>query len=214
MVTLAPAQQRKLEDAENIVAKYRDAYDRYGDEYSTVLGEYDAARADQENGGPPIPVSLRRRLDAERDRWDRDGHRREADSAMSVVAAYEALEPDVFWPRLSGRYRAGTLIDRSGREFQAVGTRPPYKSLFGEGGWVRFTFGQLDLDSQRDSPAVGVAGRLDGSYGLFRVSADGDYERDSLFVKMDQADLQVSCKLRRVVLDRAWMNPRVLSSRA
>ncbi len=106
------------------------------------------------------------------------------------------------------------MMTEAGREFQPVGVRPPYKSWFDDYDWVSFTFDQKDMDNQRQSRAIGVAGSLDGSYGLFRVSGDGSYEKDAMFVKTDQAELRLSCKLLRVALDRPWMNPRVLSSRA
>ena len=46
------------------------------------------------------------------------------------------------------------------------------------------------------------------------MSGDGLYEQDSNYVKIDQVDLSFSCKLMRVSLDRGWMNPLVLSSKA
>jgi hypothetical protein len=52
------------------------------------------------------------------------------------------------------------------------------------------------------------------SYGIFDNSGSGDYHQDSKYVKMNQTDLDFSCKLMRVSLDRSWMNPLVFSCSA
>lgn len=84
---------------------------------------------------------------------------------------------------------------------------PTATRWFGEHGWTSFSF------DQQESQAIGVSGSLDGSYGIFKISGEGDYSKDSSYTKMTQTELTFSCKLMRVSLDRPWMNPLVLSSR-
>jgi hypothetical protein len=211
---LTPAQKDELEANEATIAEYKSVYDEYQQKYWDALDAYDAAYATWENGGPPIPRTLRLKLEAALRDWNGLGHKQAVESAIAVVAALEGLEPESFWAKLMERYRRGTEETRLGSSFQVVGVSPPYKSWFAEEGWTEFTFKQKDMDNQRQSQAIGVAGNLDMTYGIFRVSGDGTYQKDSKFVKMNQTDLTFSCKLMRVALDRSWMNPLVLSSRA
>jgi hypothetical protein len=214
VVSLTPEQKKALDEADATVAKYEDAYNACQEAYWDVLDEYDEAYASWANGGPPIKRSLKLKLEAALSKWDRDGHRSAVDSATAVISAYEALEPETFWYKLVQRYTSGTEQAEVSSPYQVVGVVPPYKSWFGDNGWTSFTFDQKDMDNQRQSQAIGVSGRLDMEYGIFRISGDGNYSKDSSFVKMDQTELNFSCKLMRIALDRGWMNPLVLSSRA
>jgi hypothetical protein len=99
-------------------------------------------------------------------------------------------------------------------DFQVVGYAPAYKDWFGEAGWTKFTFSQTDMDNQSRSEAIGVAGNLDMSYGIFRISGDGSYDKGSEYKKMDETKLDFECKLMRVSLDRRWMNPLLFWSTA
>lgn len=214
IVSLTPEQRAKLEAAQTTVEKYEVVYDSCQGLYWDALDAYDAAYATWVNGGPPVPRSLKLKLQAALDKWDRDGHRSAVDSATAVISTYEALEPETFWFRLKQRYDTGTDSAVDSSPFQVVGLAPPYRSWFGDAGWTTFTFDQKDMDNQHQSQAIGVSGRLEGEYGIFRISGDGSYEKDSSFVKMNQTELNFSCKLFRIALDRAWMNPLVLASRA
>jgi hypothetical protein len=70
------------------------------------------------------------------------------------------------------------------------------------------------MDNQQNSQSIGVSGSLDMSFGIFNISGSGSYQQDSTYKKMNQTQLNFSCKLMRVSLDRNWMNPLVLSSTA
>ncbi len=180
----------------------------------TALDAYDAAYATWANGGPPVPRSLKLKLQSALDAWNGLGHRARVDSAIAVVAAYEALEPESFWYKLRQRYDSGTQSTDEGSDFQVVGVSPPYKSWFQEAGWTDFTFTQTDMDNQKNSQVIGVSGNLDLTFGIFKVSGSGDYSQDSSYAKIDQTDLSFSCKLMRVSFDRNWMNPLIFSSTA
>jgi hypothetical protein len=213
-VSLSPDQQKKLAAAEATVDKYEDDYDNYQEAYWDVLDEYDEAYANWVNGGEPVKRSLKQKLQAALDKWDRLGHRAAVDSATAVIATYSALDPEVFWRKLEQRYTDGTEQAEVYSDFQVIGVSPPYRSWFGDNGWTTFTFDQKDMDNQHESEAIGVSGHLEMEYGILRVSGDGDWQKDSSYTKMDQTELQFTCKLFRVALDRGWMNPLVLSSRA
>lgn len=213
LTKLTPDQQGKLDEADATVKKYEDVYEKYEYEYFDALDVYDEIYANSVNSNTPIPRSAKLKLQAALDKWDRDGHRAAVDAATAVIVKYEALDPEVFWNRLLQRYRDGTQIGGVGNEFQPVGVTPPYRSWLTDAGWTSFSFNQKDMDNQKQSEAVGVSGHLDGEFGIFKISGDGSYETDSSFVKMDQTELNFSCKLFRVSLSRTWMNPLVLSSR-
>jgi hypothetical protein len=213
-VSLTPEQQKILDKALQTVTDYEALYEKYQEAYWVVLDQYDEANATFHNGGPPVPNSLKLRLKAAMDKWLREGHKEAVDSATTDIAKYEGLNPDAFWRKLQERYDSGTEVTTMSSKFQNIGLAPPYRTWFGDAGWTSFAFDQKDMDNQTQSQAIGVSGRLDGEYGIFRISGDGSYEKDSSFVKMDQTELAFSCKLFRIALDRGWMNPLVFSSRA
>ncbi len=214
LTSLTPEQKKKVADAEKVLADYKDDYDKYQGEYWVALDAFDAATATARNGGAPVPPSLGLKLQAAKRNWDGLGHRAKVDSATAVLAELEALEPSSFWYRLRERYDAGTKTASLGSNFQANGFSPPYQSWLGDKGWTQFTFDQKDMDNQQRSELISAGGGLDVSYGIFRVSGEGSYEEDSKFVKIKETELKFSAKLMRVAIDRGWMNPLVLSSRA
>ncbi len=211
---LTPEQKQKLEEADVIVNEYGGVYNQYELAYYQALDAYDAAYATWVNGGPPIPRTTLLKLESAYQAWVGLGHKNAYESAIAVIGAYEGLEPQKFWKDLSTRYDRGTEYSGGNSSFQVVGMSPPYKTWFQDTGWTEFTFTQNDMDNQRNSEAIGVSGNLDMTYGIFRVSGDGSFQQDSKYVKIDQTELNFSCKLMRITLDRGWMNPLVLSSRA
>lgn len=213
-VHLTADQQKQLDAANKTVERYIDVYKQYQQAYWDAIDAYDSAYATYKNGGAPVPPSLKQKVTAAVQDWQRLGHKSAMDSATAVIDRFEALEPESFWYKLTERYQSGTQYADLGSEFQPVGVSPPYKSWFGEHGWTTFSFDQKDMDNQQESQSIGVAGSLDGTFGIFKISGDGDYSKDSSYTKMTQTQLTFGCKLMRVSLDRPWMNPLVLSSRA
>jgi hypothetical protein len=214
LVSLDPTQAKKLSDAEATYAKYGSDYDTYRALYLAALDNYLGAYATFLNGGPPIPRSLQLQLKAALDKWDRNGHRMAVDAALAVMTQYQPLAPQTFWPQMRQQFDAATEVTPSGDAFQPVDFTPPYKAWFTDQGWTSFTFGARDLDNQRRSEAIGVAGVLDPSFGLLNVSPSGDYRRDATYIKLDAMALDWSCSLTRVTLERSWMNARLFASRA
>lgn len=213
LTNLTPEQKKKLEEAENYYTKYEDEYNTYMNKYFEALDAYDSAYATQRNGGPTVPRSIKEKVKSAYNQWVAH-HKEGVESAIGVIAAYEALEPTAFWYKLLERFKTGTQSTNLESDFQVVGFSPPYKSWFQDAGWTSFIFDQKDMDNQSNSDAIGVAGQLDGQFGIFKISGSGDYSEDSSYQKMDQTKLSFSCQLMRVSLDRNWMNPLVLSSTA
>lgn len=215
LTKLSPEQREKL-DAARVWLEEDDHYVNYRKyqlDYYVVADEYDAALATQSNGGATVPRSLKARLDAAWNDWVVLGHKPETETRLGTIQQLAALDPDNFWEELRNRFDDGT--QRAGTyEFQNVGVSPPYSSWFKDPGWTSFAFDNTDMDNQQRSQAIGVAGTLGLEFGIFRVSGSGNYEQDSKYVKMDQTDLTFRANLMRVSLDRSWMNPIVLFSRA
>ena len=214
LVKLDPKQKAALDESIATYDKYIDGYDTYMYAYLTILDQYESARATELNGGAKVPTSLKLKLKAAKDKWDGAGHRNAVESAVAVISQYEALEPAAFWRKLEERYATGTQQNSMSSDFQVVGYAPAYKDWFGEAGWTNFTFSQKDMDNQSRSEAIGVAGNLDMTYGIFRISGDGSYDKESEYTKMDETKLDFECKLMRVSLDRRWMNPLLFWSKA
>lgn len=214
LTTLTPDQKKRVEDADAVIAADWASYQTYQYAYWDALDAYNAALATFLNGGPPVPPSLRRKVDAALDAWIALGHKVRVEGAIAVLAQLEALDPENFWYKLQQRFRSASQTTPDGTEFQPVGVAPPYKSWFQDAGWTSFTFNQKDMDNQETSQAIGVAGNLDGTFGIFRISGEGDYREDARYVKINETELNFSCKLMRISLDRLWMNPLIFGSRA
>ena len=213
LTELTPEEKKKLETAQETMTKYEEEYYEYQGLYFEALDAYDVAYAEQENGGPSVPRSVKEKVKSALQRW-RAHHKEAYESAVAVTYQYEALEPASFWDKLAQRYESGTQKSKSGVDFQVMGFSPPYKSWFQDAGWTKFTFDQKDMDNQKTSDVIGVAGKLEGDFGLFKVSGDGKYQEDSKFEKVKETSLYFSCELMRVSLDRFWMNPLVFHSSA
>ncbi|HYP39648.1 MAG TPA: hypothetical protein VEX13_04740 [Chloroflexia bacterium] len=213
LVSLTPAQKEKLDAAQTYYDANQADYYTYMDKYMVALDNYDAAYATFLNGGDPVPRSLKLKVKAAYDQWVAH-HKEGVESAIAVIAQFEALEPSTFWYKLLDRYNQGTQESDLGTPFQVVGFSPPYKTWFQDAGWTTFTFDQKDMDNQSNSDVIGVSGNLDLTFGIFKVSGSGNYNEDSSYKKMDQTTLNFSCQLMRVSLDRTWMNPLVFSSSA
>ncbi|MBB4065412.1 hypothetical protein [Gellertiella hungarica] len=215
VVHLSPEEKKKLDDSLQTYDAYAEVYEEYYLKYLDALDALDSAKATYRNDrSKPVPSSLYRRLDKAEGDWIARGHREAVEAAVAVIAEYEAMEPALFWRKLQQRYAAGTQENSQSSEFQLVGYSPAYRDWFKDAGWTSFTFSQKDMDNQSRSDAIGVSGNLDLSYGIFRISGEGSYEKDSVYVKMDETELDFSCELMRVSLDRRWMNPLLFWSRA
>jgi hypothetical protein len=110
---LTPEKKKELEENEATITQYKSVYDEYQLKYWDALDAYDAAYASWENGGPPVPRTLRLKLEAALRDWNGLGHKQAVESAIAVVAALEGLEPESFWARLMERYNRGTEKTRS-----------------------------------------------------------------------------------------------------
>lgn len=215
LVSLDPETKKKLDENIAIYDKYIDSYDEYLEKYLVAFDNYEAAKATWNNDpSKPVPTSLKMKLRKAEDDWIARGHKEAVESAVAVIATYEAMEPAAFWRKLEDRYRSGTQESSMSSEFQLVSYAPAYKDWFKDAGWTNFTFSQKDMDNQSRSETIGVAGNLDMTYGIFRIAGDGSYDKDTQYVKMDETELDFSCKLMRVSLDRRWMNPLLFWSRA
>jgi hypothetical protein len=215
LTKLTADQKEKLTQSQAVLDEDWAIYSTYQDAYWDQLDAYNAALATYMNDKEAtIPPSLERRVKAALDAWNALGRKSKVESALAIVTALGALEPELFWSKLSERYTAATQQTSQKDEFQPVGVFPPYKSWFQDAGWTSFSFTQKDMNNQSSSQAIAVSGKLDGDFGMFRVSGSGKYEEDKTYVKMEQTELDVSCKLLRVSLDRPWMNPLIFGSRA
>ena len=222
--TLSPDQKKRLDEAYAVVftdvntgdptaqyVKYMD----YQSAYYVAADNYDSAYATWLNDpSKPYPEAQKKAMERADKDWEQRGFKTKIDSAFATIVALEGLGPEFLWSSLLNRYKAGTKLAPLGSEFQVVNTMPRYKDWFGPGGWTHFEFNQTDMDNQSRSEAIGVAGNLDMEFGIVRVSGNGQYEQDSTYEKVDQTDITFKADLMRVALDRPWMNPLILSSRA
>lgn len=213
IVSLTKEQKEKLQENVTFYAEHEEEYREYMYKYLDAMDAYDAAYATQINGGAQVPRSLKLKLKDANNQWIAH-HKEGVESAVAVIAQYEAFEPAAFWKKMADQYKDGTKQTSDGSDFQVVNLSPPYKSWFESAGWTKFTFDQKDMDNQQKSDVIGVAGELSGNFGMFKISGGGDYHKDEHYTEVNETSLNFTCELMRVSLDRSWMNPLIYSCRA
>lgn len=210
---LSAAEKAKLENARRSYAELEDPCNNAMYNYMDASDVVDTAIASQKNGTGPGPTSRQKaEAKAAMDKWIAVG-KYQQQTNVAIIAQYEGRDGANFWKGLDEKF-GDNQRDVSGLRFPPVVPSPRYASWFKDAGWTKFEFSQKDMDNQTNSSALGVAGSLDATFGIFKISGSGDYSKDQKYIKIDQTELSFSCELMRVTLTRPWMNPLVFNSRA
>lgn len=228
LVKLTPEQLKELDEAYNYLFQsggepteaYRD-YSDYQLAYLRALDNYEAAAATHQNGGPPIPHELAKKVEVAKNEWRKLGHQLEVDRAIATIAKYESYEPLMFWARLKERYAQYTRVAWVNNEFQFVTSNPPYELWFQEFGWSDFRFDEKDFDNQDRSGGVGIGdGTLcccEETRPLIPIPSGALFYSDELGekpIEAEYSDFLLTCRLRRIEIIRPWMDTNVFYSRA
>lgn len=210
---LTETEKKKLEDARRSYGELEEPCNEAMYKYMDACDVVDAAIANEKNGTGPGPTSRQKgEAKAALDKWIAVGKNQQATN-IAVIAQYEGRDGANFWQGLDEKFGSNQR-DVSGMQFSPVVPSPRYANWFKDSGWTKFEFSQKDMDNQSNSNALGVAGSLDASFGIFKISGSGDYSKESSYIKIDETELRFSCELMRVTLTRPWMNPLVFNSRA
>lgn len=211
---LSEAERKKLEEARKSYADRKEACDEAMYKYWDACDALDEAEASFKNGSGPRPSSrLRGAVDAAMNDWIAAG-KVQQEKDLAIIQQLEGRDGAVFWQDLDARWAANQGKLPTGMEFPQAVLAPSYKNWFKTEGWTKFSFSQTDMDNQKNSNALGVAGSLDGNFGIFTISGSGDYKKEQSYVKINQTTLDFSCELMRVTINRPWMNPLLFNSRA
>ena len=223
---LTPEQLRRLDDALGYLflpdGQPTEAYCEYRDHelgYLAALDAYEAARATQDNGGARIPARLKKALERAAREWSARGHKGDVERAIATIDALEGLEPEMWWARLSARYREATRRYGIDSHFQYVTSNPPYQEWFHEFGWSDFSFDTNDYAEQDRSGGVGVTPcrcRCTTAAEAEPATArTGDVTAlSTLWHEQPPPGFTLTCRLRRVQIIRPWMDTSVFFSRA
>lgn len=211
---LSPAERKKLDDARKSYAALEGPCDEAMYAYLDACDAYDEAEASYKNkSGPPPSRSLKAKVDSALQKWIAAG-KVQQETNLAIIQQLEGRDGSAFWQGLDEKYAKNQRKLTSGLEFPAVSLSPKYNSWFKAEGWTKFKFDQTDMDNQSTSTALGVAGALDGKFGIITISGSGNYQDDQSYTKIDQTDLSFECELMRVTVNRPWMNPLIFGSRA
>lgn len=210
---LTEAEKKKLEDARRSYAELEEPCNEAMYKYMDACDVVDAAIANEKNDTGPGPTA-RQKGEAKTalNKWIAVGKNQQATN-IAIIAQYEGRDGANFWQGLDEKFGSNQR-DVSGMQFSPVVPSPRYANWFKDSGWTKFEFSQKDMDNQSNSNALGVAGSLDATFGIFKISGSGDYSKESSYIKIDETELRFSCELMRVTLTRPWMNPLVFNSRA
>jgi hypothetical protein len=211
---LSKAEKEKLDEARKSYTSLAEACDAAMYNYWDACDALDEAKASYENGTGPKPSQrLEGAVKSAMDKWIAAG-KVQQDKNLAIIQQLEGRDGSVFWQELDERWARNQGKLPTGMEFPPAVLAPSYKNWFKAEGWTKFSFTQTDMDNQKNSNALGVAGALDGKFGIFTISGSGDYSKDQEYVKIDQTQLDFSCELMRVTINRPWMNPLLLNSKA
>lgn len=211
---LGPAEKKKLESAQRSYAELAEPCDKAEGEYLDARDIFDEAQASYNNGTGPQPTNRQKAaVDSAMRKWIAAG-KVQQETNLAIIQQLQGRDGAAFWQQMADQFAKNQRKLASGLEFSPVTLSPQYTHWFKDAGWTKFNFSQKDMDSQTDSSALGVAGSLDGTFGIFKISGSGDYSKDQEYVKIHETDLQFSCELMRVTINRPWMNSLLFNSRA
>lgn len=212
--TGTPEQMAKLRDAEMQYAQYIQEYQVHKYAYEAVQLEYLSAKATQENGGAKIPRNLMIKRDQTMNKWVARGQKNRVELSLAIIKEYQPLDAAHFWKQAGEQFHDRQRTTNTGAVFQLTDFYPTYKYWFENSEWSTFSFDQRDLDHQHRSEMTGLTGDLSPSFGIFNLSNKQGAQNQQFFLKIDETILKVECQLKQVHIERNWLNPVVLSSKA
>lgn len=212
--TGTPEQMAKLRDAEMQYAQYIQEYQVHKYAYEAVQLEYMSAKATQENGGAKIPRNLMIKRDQTMNKWIARGQKNRVELSLAIIKEYQPLDAAHFWKQAGEQFHGRQRTTNTGAVFQLTDFYPNYKYWFENSEWSTFSFDQRDLDHQHRSEMTGLTGDLNPSFGIFNLSNKQGAQNQQFFLKIDETILKVECQLKQVQIERNWLNPVVLSSKA
>ena len=211
---LSKSEKEKLENARKSYASLQDACDQAMYVYWDACDALDEAQASYDNKTGPAPSRrLKGAVEDAMNKWIAAG-KVQQETNLAIIQQLEGRDGSAFWQELDQRWANNQGKLPSGMEFPPAVLAPSYKNWFKAEGWTKFSFNQTDMDNQKNSSALGVAGALDGKFGIFTISGSGDYKKEQEYIKIDQTKLDFTCELMRVTINRPWMNPLLFNSRA
>lgn len=211
---LTQKEQEKLDAAQASYDQLAPKCDAAEAAYWLVRVPYDEAEADKKNGTGPGPTpAMKAQVKTAMDKWIAAGKVKQ-ETNLSVMKQLQGRDGSAFWDRLDKRYADNQRQLKSDLLFPPVTLAPKYDSWFKDAGWTKFAFDQKDMNNQSTSTSIGVAGALNGSFGIVTLSGTGDYKQDQKYVKIEETNLTFKCELMRITVNRNWMNPLVFNSRA
>lgn len=211
---LSPAERTKLDNARKSYAELEGPTTEAMYAYWDAADALDEAQASYDNGSGPAPSRrLKGEVEAAMNKWIAAG-KVQQETNLAIIQQLEGRDGSAFWQELDVRWAKNQSKLDSGMEFPPAVLAPSYANWFKAEGWTKFNFNQKDMDNQKNSSALGVAGALDGKFGIFTISGSGDYKKEQEYVKIDQTELTFACELMRVTITRPWMNPLLFNSRA
>ncbi|KAA1176998.1 hypothetical protein FP026_25900 [Rhizobium tropici] len=211
---LSKSEKEKLENARKSYAALKEACDQAMYAYWDACDALDEAQASYDNKTGPAPSRrLKGAVEDAMNKWIAAG-KVQQETNLAIIQQLEGRDGSAFWQELDQRWASNQGKLPSGMEFPPAVLAPSYKNWFKAEGWTKFSFNQTDMDNQKNSSALGVAGALDGKFGIFTISGSGDYTKEQKYEKIDQTQLDFTCELMRVTINRPWMNPLLFNSRA
>ncbi|QGM46390.1 hypothetical protein [Methylocystis heyeri] len=211
---LSPQEKQKLADAQKSYEELAPACDAAEDNYWDARIPYDEAEANYANGTGPAPTpAMKRAVERALEKWIAAGKIKQ-ETNLAIIKQLQGRDGSAFWDRLDTLFAENQRKLKSGATFPPVTLAPKYNSWFKDAGWTKFSFDQKDMNNQSTSNSIGVAGSLDGKFGIVTLSGSGDYKQDQEYIKVQQTELTFRCELMRVTISRNWMNSLVFNSRA
>jgi hypothetical protein len=212
--SLSNEEKKKLDNARKEYEELAPKCDAAEDAYLDACIIRDKAIADQKNGTGDGPTpAMERAVQRAEEKWVAAGKIRQ-ETNLAIMRQFEGREGAAFWSRLEARYINGLRKTAGGWTFPPVTLAPKYSSWFRQEGWTSFKFNNKDMDNQTTSTSIGVAGSMDGKFGIVNISGSGSFQEDQQYVKIQETNLTFSCELMRITISRNWMNPLLFNSRA
>jgi len=201
---------RVLTNADGSQTAKKDSYDDCQIAYAEIVDKIQAAQIEFQLHGTPIPSSLQVRRQQSWNKWLATGHKFEIESALAVKFNLEARDPDLWW---------GELLNLWNSEAAKYGgnpltfTNPDRSTWAASGPWQEVKFSSSDIDTIQESTFTRTGGSAGFGWGLWHVGGNAGYSRTEGFSKSEISTFDLSFEVRRVKIERPWMDSFVFRSR-
>ncbi|HJY26708.1 MAG TPA: hypothetical protein VJ306_01645 [Pyrinomonadaceae bacterium] len=196
------------------------AYKRYQKAYCDAFFALNMLKAKAQNpatpedallwsfNGPMLDVQVNNALSD----WETGGRKSDVEKILAFVTQVTQRDLSIWKADVKKRFEKGKLADAFGQEFFMTSTTPASFAASDEG-WSKFKFREVEADHFSSSKTNQWEANASLAWKL-NFNADASGSTTETKQVDDVTELELSCGITQIYLDRGWFDPTFLDSRA